>query len=155
MWSCYLSKYSNIKGNIFSQDTPNTTITVDPDGRNTYTIAHYQILLVSIVISIFNQGTASIKSFSSLANIIKTKCGIGEKDTVIEEISTLEFLILIFFLIISQIFRTGSLILLYSTMEFFAIIPIVCIFVNNIILLSWRLYGKQNLNLVSFNILLV
>ena len=120
---------------------------MDPDGRNSYIIAHYQILLVSIVISIFNQGTASIKSFTSLANIIKTKCGLGEKDTRIKEISRIEFLILIFFLIISQIFRTGSLILLYSTMEFFAIIPIVFIFVNNIILLGPRLYGKQDLKL--------
>ena len=62
---------------------------MDPDGRNSYIIAHYQILLVSIVISIFNQGTASIKSFTSLANIIKTKCGLGKKDTRIEEISTI------------------------------------------------------------------
>ena len=126
---------------------------MDPDGRNSYIIAHYQILLVSIVISIFNQGTASIKSFTSLANIIKTKCGLGKKDTRIEEISTIEFLILIFFLIISQIFRTGSLILLYSTMEYFAIIPIVLIFVNNIFLLSPVIYGKQNLYFVALGVL--
>ena len=127
---------------IFFKDAPPTILTVDPDGRNSYEIEHYQILFVSIVISIFNQGTASIKSFTSLANIIKTKCGIGEKDAIIKEISAFEFLFLIFSLIISQIFRTFSLILLYSTMEFFAIIPIVFIFVNNIILLGQRLYGK-------------
>lgn len=132
---------------FFSKAAPPTILTVDPDGRNSYEIEHYQILFVSIVISIFNQGTASIKSFTSLANIIKTKCGIGEKDAIIKEISTFEFLFLIFFLIISQIFRTFSLILLYSTMEFFAIIPIVFIFVNNIILLGQRLYGKQILKL--------
>merc|ERR1712079_587270 len=144
----------NLQGYIMNReqkylkDAPPTILTVDPDGRNSYIIAHYQILLVSIVISIFNQGTASIKSFTSLANIIKTKCGLGKKDTRIEEISTIEFLILIFFLIISQIFRTGSLILLYSTMEFFAIIPIVFIFVNNIILLGPRLHGFQSNALV-------
>ena len=126
------------------QDTPPTKLFLDPDERNTITIAHYQILLVSLAISIFNQGTASIASFSSLANIINTKCGIGETDAALKEISTLQFLILILSLITSQIFRTGTLILLYSTMEFLVIIPIVCIFVSNIILLSWRLYGKQN-----------
>ena len=130
---------------IVFQNTQSTTFTVDPDGRNTYSIEHIYILLVSIVFSILNQGKASIASFSSFANIIKTKCRIGEIDYVIDEISTLEFLILTFFLMISQIFRTGSLILLYSTMEYFAIIPIVLIFVNNIVLLSQIFYGKQNL----------
>ena len=138
---------------IVFQNTQSTTFTVDPDGRNTYSIEHIYILLVSIVFSILNQGKASIASFSSFANIIKTKCGIGKKDSVIDAISTLSFLRLIFFLIISQIFRTGSLIMLYSTMEFFAIIPIVLIFVNNIILSSQVFTGKQNLYVVGLGVL--
>ena len=137
--------------NFFQNTRQPTIFTVDPDGRNTYSIERYPILLVSIVFSILNQGMASITSFSSVGNIIKTKCGIGKKDYVINEISSLEFLILIFFLMISQIFRTGSLILLYSTMEYFAIIPIVLIFVNNIVLLSQIFYGKQNLHCINYH----
>ena len=115
---------------------------LSPGKRNCVNMKRLWVFWFSIMFSLLTPAIATRRCFFSwgdVQNVSKWKDTGVLKDL---DLSLFQILILWIFLIISQIFRCGALILLFSVMDYGALLAILLLFVNNIIQLFGALYGK-------------